>query len=127
VSARKYNSATYRFLSKHGRRGRFPPHPRSRDNPRNTAAAALGMPLGCGSRKQYGHYRRDRQKEAALGKSVFKGAHLQVRRKSPLFLSFRAGFSPQGICLYDFFNSLQSRTLQYQVLPASEGRTANGE
>jgi hypothetical protein len=28
---------------------------------------------------------------------------------SPSFLSFRAGFSPRGICSFDFFSSLLSR------------------
>ena len=45
-----------RFLSKHGRHGRFPPHPRSR-NLRDTAAATLSMPLGCGGRKHFHNYR----------------------------------------------------------------------
>jgi hypothetical protein len=47
------HSAADRFLSKHGRHGRFPPHPRSRKISRDTAAIALGIPLGHGGRKQF--------------------------------------------------------------------------
>src|SRR5271165_4261584 len=39
----------------------------------------------------------------------FEGTHLEVRRTSPFFLSFRVGFSPRGICFSDFFSSLFSR------------------
>jgi hypothetical protein len=31
--------------------------------------------------------------------------------KSPLFLSFRAGFSPRGTCFADFFSGLFSRAV----------------
>src|SRR5215469_4346920 len=44
-------SATPRFLSKHGRRGRFLPHPRSRFA--GYRHRAIGIPLGHGGRKQH--------------------------------------------------------------------------
>ena len=62
-----------RFLSKHGRRGRFPPHPRSR-NLRDTAAATIGMPLGCGGRKQFHNYRCSSQNDRPTTLSRVAGA-----------------------------------------------------
>jgi len=42
----------------------------------------------------------------------FERARLQPCRTRPLFLAFRAGFSPRGICFPDFFRSLFSRAAQ---------------
>ncbi len=77
------SSAADRFLSKHGRHGRFPPHPRSRKNQRNTAAAAIGMPLGRGGRKQFSHYRCSEEEKAAERRTYVVAIEvLRLRRRS---------------------------------------------
>ena len=49
-------TAAGRFLSKHGRQGRFHPYPRLLENSRSAAPGTMAVPAGPGGRKQLRNY-----------------------------------------------------------------------